>query len=152
MKSYRVSHPEVAFDKSIASVITLDFDRERSTVDQSVARDLDNVGKLERLREPASGLQISWKSPNRPGCLSCHRLPDTPRRSRTVKVFRWLVPDPGDEFLDFRHSEQCFDGRETIGQFTFREMRVDMAMANSVQVFCRPATLALGHQMVCIEL
>ncbi len=59
---------------------------------------------------------------------------------------------PLNKRLDFRHFQQGFDRVVLLGQFCFRQQRVDLAVADPVQSGRLFATLHFRHQVMLIAL
>lgn len=61
-------------------------------------------------------------------------------------------PDPGHEGVDTRMGEQGVHGGVLASQFGLGQHRVDLTMANAVQVRRDAPALAFGDQVVSIPL
>lgn len=78
--------------------------------------------------------------------------PNAACRPGAVVIFSGLGFHPRDELPDLGYLKQSLDRRILIRQLGLREIRMYMAMADSMKPFCHSPALALRNQMVRIEL
>lgn len=105
---------------------------------------------------PVMTLHRAWALRFLFGRVAIAQMPSTLSDARTLsgadEEAIGFGPDPSHEGVEVWVSEQGLHGGVLASQLSFRQHRVDLAMADAVQAGRDAPTLAFGDQMVSISL